>query len=413
MVVVYYWSVPHVLPRFDYRVDYATAFDQGFQRESYEDAALIAPELGVFAIADGMGGHAAGEVAAALAIQEVKLALASRAAQRSVEQYLNQPDLTARRAVFAELKGAVERANQRVFAESCERSEHRGMGSTLDVVWLARGHAFVAHAGDGRVYVARSKTMLQVTQDHTVLAALGSESGRHSRYTALGAALTNAVGLREAVQVDSAFVDVSRGDRLLLCTDGVYNQIHGEAELAELLRHGDAAHSAQALVERARQGGRDNATVVLVCIGERFVRRGERDRGLNAGDLERARQSPLLVDLPESYVLSALTAAVEVEVSAGERIPRLVASDLVAYIVLDGVVFHPASGRRVGAGALVHPESLAGISGSVEPPVAEETTRLLRLRADDFAEVCSEPRLAAELHRRLSQHLARLLVRGP
>jgi len=130
---------------------------------------------------------------------------------------------------------------------------------------------------------------------------------------------------------------------------------------------------------------------------------------LNAGDLERARQSPLLVDLPLSFALTALSAAVEIEVGEGQGVPRAVANDLVSYIVLDGVVRYPDE-RRVGAGALLYAESLVGVIGQSEAPVCEQTTRLLRVRADDFAEICTDPRLASELYRRLAMHLARLGV---
>jgi hypothetical protein len=223
-----------------------------------------------------------------------------------------------------------------------------------------------------------------------------------------GAGLSNALGISDFVTVDTLFVDVSRGDRLLICSDGVYGQLEGETELSELLREGSAEHAAQALIARAGKLGRDNATAIVVEVGERFVKRDDHDRGLNAADLERARQSPLLVDLPLSFALTALSAAVEIEVPEGGSVPRVVANDLVSYIVLDGIVRY-ADERRVGAGALLYAESLVGVLGQGEP-VCEQTTRLLRLRADDFAEICSDPRLAGELYRRLAMHLARLSV---
>lgn len=403
-------SMSAILPRFDYRVDHAAAKDTGRQRATYEDLALVAPELAVFAVADGMGGHLAGEVAARLAIEEVRTTLAARAAQRAVEAYVLRADLASRREVFAQLRVAVERANQRVREAAEANEEQRGMGTTLDVIWLARDHAFVAHAGDGRVYLARARAVLQVTQDHTTAEVMRAE-GHAALISSYRTGITNAVGLSDVISVDTAFLDVTRGDRLLVCSDGIHAQITGESELAELLRVGDAEQAANALVARAAEGGRDNATAIVVEIGERFVRRADRDRGLDSADLERARQSPLLVDLPESFALSALTAAVEVEIQTGERVPRVVASDLVAYVVLDGVVHYPTSGRRMGAGALVFPESLVGVTGAGESPLAEQTARLLRLRADDFAEVCSDPRLAAQLYRRLAQHMARLSSR--
>jgi len=393
-----------ILPRFDYRADFALASDKGARREHYEDAALLAPEIALFAVADGMGGHRAGDVAAHLAVETVRKVLSGREAQRVIDAYVAKADLESRRAVYGCLRRAFEEANRAVLADAAANEEHRGMGTTLDVVWLARGNAFVAHAGDGRVYLARARTMLQLTQDHCA-----STSGTG---VLRSSGITNAIGLAEQIQVDTLFVDLARSDRLLLCTDGVHGQVEAEAELSDLVRGGSAAQASGSLVARAAELGRDNATAVVVEVGERFVKRTDHDRGLAAADLERARQSPLLVDLPQSFALSALAAAVEVEFAAGERIPRLVTSNLVAYIVLDGVVRYSNAERTVGAGALVFPESLVGLAGPGEPPVADQTTRVLRVRADDFAEVCADPRLAAELYRRLATHIARVASRG-
>lgn len=400
-----------ILPRFDYRADYACAEDVGHERTSYEDVALLAPEIGVFAVADGMGGQAAGEVAAKLAIDEVRHVLGARKAQRIAATYASRGDLGSRRAMFAELRAAVVSANELVRKEASRAEERRGLGTTLDVVWLARDHAFVAHAGDGRVYLARPRAVIQVTHDHSAALALnGGPSTSWSMERRPHPGLINAVGLSDAISVDCAFVDLTRGDRLLLCSDGVHAQLRSEGELAELLRAGDAAHAARALIERVRRLGRDNATAIVVEVGERLVRRPDSVRGLVAADLERARQSPLLVDLPESVALNALAAAVEVEIPSGESVPRWVSGELVAYIILEGILLYPTSGRRVGAGALVFPESLVNVPGQQASPRAEQTLRLLRVRADDFAEVCADPRLAAELYRRLAQHLARFSV---
>jgi hypothetical protein len=251
--------------------------------------------------------------------------------------------------------------------------------------------------------------MLQLTQDHSLNANLRATPGGSAPR---GSGITNAIGLSDGLTVDTLFVDLGRGDRVLVCSDGVHGQVEGEAELAELLRSGAPEYSSQNLVGRAAEHGRDNATAIVIEVGERFVRRTDRDRGLVAADLERARQSPLLVDLPQAFTLSALSIAVEVEIAAGELVPRLVTSDLVAYIVLDGVIRYPNENRAVGAGALVFPESLVAVAGQEELPVAEQAARLLRVRADDFAEICSDPRLAAELYRRLAAHIARLGLRS-
>jgi len=407
--------VPSILPRFDFRADYGVATDTGSKRSSNEDAHLIAPEFALFAVADGMGGHRAGEVAARLAIEELLATLSTPSAIRAVERYVSNAGLDSRRKVLAFLRRAVEQANQRVRREALENPEYSGMGTTLDVVWLARDHAFIAHAGDGRVYLARARAVLQLTHDHTLASrssrtpdGLGLALGEGSSSSS---GVTNALGLSDLVEVDTLFVDVGPRDRLLLCTDGVHGQLEGEQEIADLVRNGPPDATARALVARAGEGGRDNATALVVEIADRFVKRPDRDRGLGAADLESARQSPLLVDLPLPLALTALSAAVEIEVPSAAAVPRSVASDLVAYIVLEGVMKHP-DGRSVGAGALLYPESLLGVWGQAAAPVAEQTSRLLRVRADDFAEICSEPRFAAELYKRLAAHMARLAVKG-
>jgi serine/threonine protein phosphatase PrpC len=407
-------KVPSILPRFDFRVAFGMATDTGSKRSTNEDAQLVAPQLSLFAVADGMGGHRAGEVAARLAIEEISAALSTPSAIRAVERYVANAGLESRRKVLAVLRRGVEQANQRVRREAQNDPAYAGMGTTLDVVWLARDHAFIAHAGDGRVYLARARAVLQLTHDHTLASRVGrgaeglgvtvAESGQASK------GVTNALGLSDELQVDTLFVDLGPRDRLLLCSDGVHGQLGGEQEIAELIRSGTPESAARALVLRASESGRDNATSIVLEIADRFVKRPDRDRGLSPADLENARQSPLLVDLPLPVALTALSAAVEIEVAPEQGIPRSVANDLVSYIVLEGVVKH-ADGRSVGPGALLFPESLLGVWGHAAAPVAEQASRLLRVRADDFAEICSEPRFAAELYRRLAVHLARLAVK--
>ena len=330
-----------------------------------------------------------------------------------IETYVGRPDLDSRRTVFACLRRAFEAANRDVRDDAAKDSTHGGMGTTLDLVWLARDHAFVGHAGDGRVYLARPSTVLQLTQDHSEgdqLKAAGVVNA-HSR-TRGHTRLVNAVGLADRVEVDTLFVDLAKGDRLLLCSDGVHGQIDTEAELTELLRGGTADGAARALVARVAQRGRDNATALVVDVADRFVKRQDDDRGIRARDVERAQTAPIFTDLPQASVLAALAAAVEIDIEAEAFVPQVVASDLVAYIVLEGLV-RCEGDRVVTVGALLFPESLVGVPVVGELPVVAERSRLLRLRADDFAEVCAADRnLSCDLHRRLAIHLARARQRG-
>ena len=138
--------MPSILPRFDFRAAFGVASDRGSKRESNEDAHAVAPELAVFAVADGMGGHRAGEVAARIAIEEIVAVLGSPGAIRVVERYVANAGLDSRRKVLSFLRRAVELANARVRREALDNPDYSGMGTTLDVVWLARDHAFIAHA---------------------------------------------------------------------------------------------------------------------------------------------------------------------------------------------------------------------------------------------------------------------------
>lgn len=404
-----------IVPRFDFRVAFKVAEDIGRTRDTNEDSHLVDPTLALFAVADGMGGHAAGEVASKLAVQEVQRSIASPRTQAAMEAYVREPSVERRRQVLARLRRAFEHANEKIRAEAAADPTKAGMGTTLDVAWLARDHAFLAHAGDGRAYLARPSAVLQLTQDHVevenlkatgVISPHGAKNYGNSR-------LMNAVGVSDRIHVDTLFVDLTKGDRLLLSTDGVHGQIDGEAELGELLRTGTASDAARALVARAAQRGRDNATALVIEVADRFVKRNDDDKGFRSKDIEKAKLSPLFVDLPLASVMSALAASVEVEVEAKSIVPQVVASDMVAYIVLDGLVSCEGE-RHVTVGALLFPESLVGVPVNGELPIAAETSRLLRLRMDDFAEVCStDPELSATLHRRLATHLARAKQRLP
>lgn len=400
------------MPGFDFITASAVVTEIG-KRKTLEDRFLLAPELGLFAVADGVGGHVGGEVAAELALAQVKLALEAPAARATINAYAEAPDRTLRRQVFETLRGAFARANEAIVEQTKHEPHLVGMATTLDVIWLARDHAFIAHAGDGRVYLARDTTMLQLTQDHAHGETLKAEGTvRPYQRNPMFDRLVNGLGLAENVQVDTLFVDLAPGNRLLLSSDGVHDPIGDETALAKLLRVGSVTEAARALVDAATRRGRDNSTAVVVEIGERRVQRSDADRGLSAQDLEKVCSSALLTDLKRPLVLQALAAAVEIELDAGAIVPRVVTNDLSAYIVLDGIV-KVLGGRRVGTGALLFAESLVGVWVDGELPVVEEPARLLRWRGHDFEEVTGrDTALGAELYRRIAKHVARGAAQG-
>jgi serine/threonine protein phosphatase PrpC len=410
-----------LLPRFDFRVDFASVTDVGRVRKTNEDVHRIVPELALFVVADGMGGHAAGEVASRIAVDAVVAKIGARAASKVLDRFLKDTGLEQRHAVFALLREAFQAANQAVRDEVEKNGDLAGMGTTLDVALLVRDRAFVAHTGDSRVYLARATTMIQLTHDQTLYESLmAAGTVRPSKATMRGHRnpLVSAVGLRPVVTVDTCFVEVTRGDRLLLCTDGVHADVESEAVLAQLLRNGSAMEAAQALVAHSmRKGGRDNATAMVVEVCDRFVARSSPDEEPSSGpvssDMVIAMRSALLDGLPMASVLAALAAAVEVEIAAGETVPRLVASDCVSYIIVSGEI-DLGEGRVLGPSGLLFAESLVGVTHEGPLPRVTKDARVMRLRADDFAEVCArDVALSAELHRRIARHLARRPERAP
>ncbi|MBW2458292.1 MAG: protein phosphatase 2C domain-containing protein [Deltaproteobacteria bacterium] len=395
-----------VIPSFDFRVDFAAASATGVGRDHNEDALLCRAERGLFAIADGMGGHAAGEVAAQVSLDVVERELCSAEARKLIGSYASDPEIENRRALFDLLERALGAANDAVIQAGRREASRKGMGTTLDLALLVRDRAFFAHVGDSRAYLVRPTATLQLTHDHAAYDTLRTSGKRTPAPRFSRSPLTNSIGHRRRLVVDTLFVDLATSDRIILCTDGVFNPLEGESDFARLVRSGDPEQVCGTMIGSARgHGEQDDASIIALTVKKRFAKR-RGDAGPRARDLATVSSSPLLIDLPPAHVLSALAAGVEVELKEGSEVPRAVASDRVAYIILDGMVELP-SGRTLGASGLLMVESLLDLVVRGTLPKVVERTRLLRIRHDDFTEVCAHNmQLAAELYRRIATHLA-------
>lgn len=243
--------------------------DVGVVRDHNEDAFLVDRKLDLFIVADGMGGHAAGEVASNMAVRSVRAALLEN--DKVIERYESSRD--NRTEVLELMEMAVQLACGEVHEAAQKDEGKRGMGTTLDAVLIVGGRAFVAHVGDARVYLYRQGLVHQVTEDHSVINEL-LKRGRLTRdqieRMQYKNAVTRAVGVYESVEVDLYDFEVLADDRLLLCSDGL-TQYLVESELAELFDAIAEDRLSAHMVELAKQrGGSDNITTVVVQLPQRL-----------------------------------------------------------------------------------------------------------------------------------------------
>ncbi len=226
--------------------------DPGLRRKQNEDAFLVLDETHLYAVADGMGRHAAGEIASSLCIEELGAAYEKNdfgTPQKGMAKRLHW------------LKTAIDRANTRVLSEAKANDAYEGMGTTVVAVHFARNRSrvYIAHVGDSRCYRLRAGTLTQLTHDHT-LGAAGIE-GAHAHF------LSRAVGLEDTVEVDLTADNTVIGDVYLLCSDGLSRMVP-EPEIAKAIAKEDVIQrAADRLVALANErGGRDNVTVILVRV---------------------------------------------------------------------------------------------------------------------------------------------------
>jgi len=244
--------------------------DVGIVREHNEDSAYMEPANGFFIVADGMGGHAAGEVASAMAVDTVRKSLEGERDQ--IELFKRAPTDAGRRGIVQLLQSAVLSAHQAVFQRGQHEADKAGMGTTLDVVLVAGPEAFVAHVGDSRTYLVRDGRSSQITTDHTVAEVLvieGKLTIEEAQVSPLRTILVNAIGVSADVGVEMAHVTLKRGDRLLLCSDGLHDYFPAEEEIAQKLSADAPGEALQEMVDLAKtRGGHDNITGVAVQVTE-------------------------------------------------------------------------------------------------------------------------------------------------
>ncbi|MCB0881877.1 MAG: Stp1/IreP family PP2C-type Ser/Thr phosphatase [Thermoleophilia bacterium] len=231
-------------------VELAERSDTGRVRDHNEDRSYVAAH--VVAVADGMGGALAGEVASQMAVEAI--------------EGISKP------ADPLSIKAAIENANRAIRRMAAQDPSKSGMGTTITAATLEGHRLDVVHVGDSRAYLWRGDTLEQLTHDHSVVAELvrqGSLSPEEALNHPHRNVITRALGAEPDVTVDTYQHDVEPDDILLLCSDGLYGEVSDDEILAELRTATSMEEAAAALVARANaNGGSDNVTVVLARIGE-------------------------------------------------------------------------------------------------------------------------------------------------
>lgn len=383
--------------------------DVGRVRTHNEDAFRIDPQLGLFLVCDGMGGHAAGEVASATAVEAMHRFISERrpllaAFDGSAEATQNLANLVIQ---------AIMHASKVVFeVASGDRGKH-GMGTTCVVLLTAGDKGFLANVGDSRLYLARDSKLYQLSTDHNFLneaVAQGMLSPEQAALSPHAHVLTRAVGTQPSVCPDLLVFDILPGDTFLLCSDGLYEYTSDPEELCSMLAVTSLKDIPGHLIRRALEGGgHDNITALVVRAKaddpQSHARRDSIVRGLEAmGDIELFRELTM-AELVKVYGL--LT---EIVVEAGSAIIREGDVSGHLFVITEGSVSverEQAKIASLGAGAHFGEMALLNQKPRSATVIAERPARLLQLSRSDFHDLMQhEPGIATKFLWKFAQTLS-------
>ena len=250
-------------------IRFFAATDVGVVRDHNEDNFLVDKKLGLFVVADGMGGHAAGEVASAMAVRTVHEEIKNEAGR--LAQFAANPSTSnvSKSDIAALMEHAVQTACAKIHEVGSADSAKRGMGTTLSAMLVLGGIGFIAHVGDSRIYMVRQGAVQQVTEDHTVYNELIRKGKLNAeqlkKVESKKNALMRAVGVYERVDVDTLVLEVVAQDAFILASDGLTQYLTSPDELLPYATGENAERAPKSLCEIAKErGGSDNITVILM-----------------------------------------------------------------------------------------------------------------------------------------------------
>ncbi|SME90726.1 Stp1/IreP family PP2C-type Ser/Thr phosphatase [Pseudobacteriovorax antillogorgiicola] len=244
------------------RVKGVGATDVGRVRSTNQDSFLVNNELGLFIVADGMGGHAGGEIASRICVERIQQWVQDKKAE--MEKAERHPDPK----IMTSLANSVNFASAKIYEHSLEDPTLRGMGTTATAVKIFNNYAYFAHVGDSRLYLVRKGFIYQITFDHSLVneqVRAGILTPEEAEVHHLKNVITRSVGYQEEEDVDASCLALESDDYLLLCSDGLHGKI-SDAELSNAVSR-NGLNSVNSMVRLANErGGEDNITALVVEI---------------------------------------------------------------------------------------------------------------------------------------------------
>jgi protein phosphatase len=241
--------------------------DVGRKRDHNEDSFLVDEALGLFVVADGMGGHAGGGTASRIAVQTIRARL--QAALDADPGLFGHPGTLEENPLRELLREAVESACQSIYQAAQSDPALAGMGTTVTAALVSDRSTFIAHVGDSRCYLARKGAIYQISEDHSLVneqlkaGAITPDEARNSRFKNI---ITRSVGFEADVTVDMIGLEVESGDRLVICCDGLSNLVD-DPEILEVVAGTALDGAPQRLIDLANErGGDDNITVIVIHV---------------------------------------------------------------------------------------------------------------------------------------------------
>jgi serine/threonine protein phosphatase PrpC len=374
--------------------------DVGRVRDHNEDNFLVDKRMKLFVVCDGMGGHAAGEIASAMSVRVVREVMSGH--REVFDRLAKDPDnLANRKSVLNLVEHAIQEACLRVYQAAQEDQSRRGMGTTCSLLLLAQGRGFIGHVGDSRIYLYRQGGVHQITEDHSLInemIRLGKIKKGEEHNLPHKNAVTRAVGVNEFVEVDTFELDVFGGDAFLLCSDGLSGYFEDDSDISDLLDHDDVREVTENAIEFANAGGgKDNITAIAVRVTSEDIHTRDIQR-----TMEVMRATPFFQYLAYKEMVQMVNLSKRTELNGGDSVFEEGTDPGALFLVVQGKVRLVREGREIanllpgdyfGETALIDETPLAYSASA-----AAAGTVVLSFRRERFMELLrGEPDLAVKL----------------